>query len=122
MPVKKKVPTVQDCNASKEEDTNCTSYNASKEGINCTSNASKEEGTNCTRYQVSGKCKVPVTRRTSNLRWTDCVEADFKVLRVTYWKDVAKQRMELKRLLRRPSSTMACRANRIRRFNTDLLT
>ncbi|GIY91788.1 hypothetical protein CEXT_187071 [Caerostris extrusa] len=39
------------------------------------------------------------TRGRPKLRWTDCVEADVKVLRVTNWKTVAKQRLEWKKVI-----------------------
>ncbi|GIY53473.1 hypothetical protein CEXT_628761 [Caerostris extrusa] len=33
------------------------------------------------------------------LRWADCIEADFKVLRITNWKIIAKQRLEWKKIV-----------------------
>ncbi|GFV24399.1 hypothetical protein TNCV_2005821 [Trichonephila clavipes] len=40
------------------------------------------------------------TKGRSKSRWADCVEDDFKVLRVTNWKTVAKRRSEWKRVLK----------------------
>ncbi|GFX51978.1 hypothetical protein TNCV_3063951 [Trichonephila clavipes] len=37
------------------------------------------------------------TRDRPKLRWADCVEDDFKVLRVTNWRTVAKWRLKLKK-------------------------
>ncbi|GFW85955.1 hypothetical protein TNCV_1967631 [Trichonephila clavipes] len=39
------------------------------------------------------------TRGRPKLRWADCVEDNFKVLRVTNWRTVAKRRLEWKRIL-----------------------
>ncbi|GFW45236.1 hypothetical protein TNCV_4733441 [Trichonephila clavipes] len=39
------------------------------------------------------------TRGRPKLRWADCVENDFKVLRLTNWTTVAKRRLEWKRVL-----------------------
>ncbi|GIX94386.1 hypothetical protein CEXT_756671 [Caerostris extrusa] len=47
------------------------------------------------------------TRGCLKLRWTDCVEVEFKVLRVTNWKTVAKQRSEWKKFHGKTWPTLA---------------